>query len=340
MKKTRVAINGLGRIGRAFLKLALKRSELEVVVINDLGTLDNLAYLLKYDTAYGPSKLNIDIEDENILIVGSQRIKFIQEADPGKLPWDALDIDVVVEATGVFESYEKSKAHIDAGARKVVISAPVKDLPPTGIPGATVLLGINDDKLKTCQITSNASCTTNSASPVIAILNETVGIQKALLNTVHGYTASQSIVDAPDKKDYRRGRSGAQNIVPSSTGAATAVTQVIGDLAEKFDGIATRVPVVTGSIVDITFLVKRKTSVHEINNILKQAATEARWHGIFDVTEEPLVSSDIIGNTHASIADLALTRVVAGDLVKVMAWYDNEMGYAHTLVEHVIKTGN
>ncbi|MEX0910178.1 MAG: type I glyceraldehyde-3-phosphate dehydrogenase, partial [Candidatus Paceibacterota bacterium] len=218
------------------------------------------------------------------------------------------------------------------------ITAPVKDTPTAGIPGATVLMGVNEDKLSTCQITSNASCTTNAASPLITILHENLGVQKALLNTIHGYTASQSLVDAPDKKDFRRSRAGAQNIIPSTTGAATAVTQVITELTDKFDGVATRVPVVTGSLVDITFIAARKTSVEEVNNILRQAAANPRWHNIFTITEEPLVSADIIGDIHGSIADLNLTKVVAGDLVKVMAWYDNEMGYAHTLVEHVIKT--
>ncbi|OHA58237.1 MAG: type I glyceraldehyde-3-phosphate dehydrogenase [Candidatus Vogelbacteria bacterium RIFOXYD1_FULL_44_32] len=338
MRKTKVAINGLGRIGRAFLKLAIKRPEIEIVAVNDLGELENLAYLLKYDSAYVRSRLDIDTADAN-LNIGPHAIKFLQIKDPAQLPWRELDIDVVVEATGVFESYAKSKAHIDAGARKVVISAPVKDEPPVGIPGGTVLMGVNDEKLASCQITSNASCTTNSASPLIAILNEKIGIEKALLNTVHGYTASQSLVDAPMKGDWRRGRAAAHNIVPSSTGAAVAVTQVVTDLKDKFDGIAMRVPVITGSLVDITFIAKRKTSVEEINNLLKAGAEEGRWQDIFMVTEEPLVSSDIAGNTHASIADLSFTRVVGGNLCKVLAWYDNEMGYANTLVEHVIKTG-
>lgn len=336
MSKTKVAINGLGRIGRAFLKLAIKNPELEIVAVNDLGELENLAYLLKYDSAYGRSRLDIDIEDGD-LNIGPHKIKFIQEKDPARLPWGELGIDIVVESTGVFESYAKAKAHIDAGARKVVISAPVKDEPPVGMPGGTILMGVNDEKLSSCQITSNASCTTNASSPLIAILHEKIGIEKALLNTVHGYTASQSLVDAPMKGDFRRGRAAAANIVPSSTGAAVAVTQVITDLQDKFDGIAMRVPVITGSLVDITFIAKRKTSAEEINKILSASAAEPRWQEIFDVTEEPLVSSDIIGNTHASIADLSFTRVVGGNLCKVLAWYDNEMGYANTLIEHVIK---
>jgi glyceraldehyde 3-phosphate dehydrogenase len=225
-----------------------------------------------------------------------------------------------------------------AGAKKVVITGPVKDEPTGGIAGATVLMGMNEESLANCVITSNASCTTNAGSPLMAILGEKIGIEKALLNTVHAYTASQGIVDGPNKKDFREGRAAAQNIVPSSTGAAIAVTKVLPDLQGKFDGISIRVPVVVGSIVDITFLAKRDTTVEEVNSILKEAAKSDRWKNIFTVTEEPLVSSDIVGNRHASIADLALTRVVGGNLVKVLAWYDNEMGYTYTLVDHVIKT--
>ncbi|MEK7585288.1 MAG: glyceraldehyde 3-phosphate dehydrogenase NAD-binding domain-containing protein [Patescibacteria group bacterium] len=338
MRKVRVAINGLGRIGRAFLKLALKREELEVVAVNDLGDLPNLAYLLKYDSAYGQSGLKVETRDGKLVIDGRE-INFLQEKELNKLPWHNLQIDVVVESTGRFESYDLAKTHLEVGARKVVVSAPIKGDPIPGIPGGTILMGINDDKLATCQITSNASCTTNSASPVIKILHETIGIEKAILNTVHGYTATQKLVDAPDARDFRRGRAAAVNIVPSTTGAAISVTEAITDLKGKFDGIALRVPVVTGSLADITFIARRATTVEEVNKILKQAAAEPRWQGIFATTEEPLVSSDIVGSRYASLADLALTKVVGGNLVKVMAWYDNEMGYTHTLIEHVIKTG-
>ena len=339
MRKIRVAINGLGRIGRAFLKLAVKHSKIQLVAVNDLGDINNLAYLLKYDSAYGQSGLAIEVRDGRLVIDG-QEIMFLQEKEPARLPWHDLAIDVVVEATGRFESYESSKAHIDAGARKVVVSAPIKGEPAPGIPGATVLMGINEEKLATCQITSNASCTTNSASPVIQILPEVIGIEKAILNTVHGYTATQKLVDAPDARDFRRGRAAAANIVPSTTGAAIAVTQAIETLKDKFDGLAVRVPVLAGSIADITFIARRGTTVEEVNRVLKQAAGESRWQNIFSITEEPLVSSDIIGSPYASVVDLALTKVVGGNLVKVMAWYDNEMGYAHTLVEHVIKAGS
>jgi len=255
------------------------------------------------------------------------------------LPWKKLDIDVVVESTGLFTSSEKANAHILAGAKRVVVTAPVKDAPDSPVKGETVLMSMNEDKLETCQISSNASCTTNAGSPLIAILDENLGIEKALLNTVHAYTASQALVDGPSKKDLREGRAAAQNIVPSSTGAAIAVTQVAPNLKGLFDGISIRVPVVTGSIVDITFISKKNTTAEEVNNILKKAAALPRWNGIFTVTEEDLVSHDIIGNRHASIADLAFTRVVGGNLVKVLAWYDNETGYTYTLVEHVIKAG-
>ena len=340
MKPIKVALNGAGRIGRAFVKIARERKEIEIVAINDLGSVESIVYLLKYDTVYGRVDFDIEVSDDrNSIFINGKKIVYLSEKEPAKLPWKALGIDVVVEATGFYATYEKSRAHLDAGAKRVVITAPVKDEPPAGLYGATVLLGINEEKLKICDISSNASCTTNAGSPVMAILNETIGIEKAVLNTVHGYTASQSLVDGPSKKDLREGRAAAQNIVPSSTGAAIAVTKALTALEGKFDGISIRVPVVVGSIADITFIAKRNTTVEEVNSILTKAAGEKRWKDIFAVTEEDLVSSDIIGNHHASIADLAFTRVVGGNLVKVLAWYDNEMGYAYTLVEHVVKTG-
>ncbi len=340
MKKLRVAVNGAGRIGRAFYKVSLEQPEaLEVVALNDLGDINNIAYLMKYDTAYGPSGLDVVVKNPTTLSINGKDVAYLSVKDPATLPWKDMDIDVVVESTGLFTSYEKAMAHVTAGAKKVVISAPVKDEPTGDIKGGTFLLGINEDMIPDAQITSNASCTTNAGSPLIAILHEALGIEKAVLNTVHGYTASQGIVDGPNKKDYREGRAAAQNIVPSSTGAAIAVTKVLPDLKGKFDGISIRVPVVVGSIVDITFISKKNTTAEEVNNILKAAAKTDRWSKTFAVTEEPLVSSDIIGNSHASIADLAMTRVVDGNLVKVLGWYDNEMGYTHTLVQHVIKAG-
>jgi glyceraldehyde 3-phosphate dehydrogenase len=346
---TRIAINGFGRIGRAFFKVAQEFSDLEIVGINDLGDLKNLAYLLKYDSAYGKSGLDIAVELGPVgadgkpvggtLIVNGKRTQYVSEKDPAKLPWKAWNIDVVVESTGLFVSSDKAKVHLDAGAKRVVVTAPLKDGADTMTKSSTVLMGINEADLGAAPITSNASCTTNAGSPLISILNEKIGIEKALLNTVHAYTASQSIVDGPAKKDWREGRAAAQNIVPSTTGAAIAVTKVIKELSGKFDGISIRVPVITGSIVDITFIAKRPTTAEEVNQILRDAAADARWQGIFTVTEEELVSRDIIGDPHASIADLKFTRVVGGNLVKVLAWYDNEMGYTHTLVRHVRQVG-
>lgn len=338
-KKIKVAINGAGRIGRSFIRVALEREDLEIVAINDLGDIENIAYLLKYDTVYGKSKFEVEIgAHQGHLLLDGQKILFFSQKDPLQLPWKELDIDVVVESTGVFTKFETAKVHLEAGAKRVVITAPAKD-EPSNESQATVLMGVNDEKLKTCNITSNASCTTNAGSPVITILNEKIGIEKALLSTVHGYTASQSVVDSPNGKKFRLGRAAAQNIIPTSTGAATATTKAIPELKGKFDGIALRVPVPAGSIADITFIAKRKTSVEEINEILEKAAKEERWKGIFGITKEPLVSSDILGSPYGSIADLDLTRVVDGNLVKVLAWYDNEMGYVYTLVEHVVKIG-
>lgn len=338
MEKTRVAINGAGRIGRAFLKAALSREELEIVAINDLGSIDNIAYLIKYDTVYGRAPFEVGVQGDNLLVNGKE-IKFLSEPDPVKLPWGDMDIDVVVESTGVFATYEKAEAHKTAGAKRVVISAPVKD-EPRNDQEATILIGVNDDKLQTCTITSNASCTTNAGSPLMQILHETLGIEKAVLNTVHAYTATQSIVDGPAKKDMRKGRAAAQNMIPTSTGAAIATTKAIPDLEGLFDGIAIRVPVPAGSIADITFISKRDTSVEEVNEILKKAAGEDRWKPVFTTTEEPIVSSDIVGEKYASIADLSMTRVVGGNLVKVLAWYDNEMGYTYALIEHVVRLGS
>jgi glyceraldehyde 3-phosphate dehydrogenase len=299
-----------------------------------------MAYLLKYDSVYGKSDLDIKVkEDKKALIINGKEVQIVSEKEPGNLPWKDLNIDVVVESTGFFTSYEKAKAHLDAGAKKVVVTAPMKDDPIPGIEGATVLMGVNEEKLSTCQITSNASCTTNASSPLIAILDEAVGIEKAALNTVHGYTGTQALVDGPSKKGFREGRAAAANIVPSSTGAAIAVTKAFTQLEGLFDGISMRVPVIAGSIVDVTFIAKRDTTVEEINAALKKAASDSRWEGVFSVTEEELVSTDILGSRYGSIADLSLTRVIGGNLVKVLAWYDNEMGYTYTLVDHVIKTG-
>lgn len=338
----RIAISGFGRIGRTTFRAASKRPEIEIAAINDLGNLENLAYLLKYDTVYGRFDKEVRIEDgdSKYLVVDGKRTLFVQEKDPAKLPWKDLDIDIVIESTGAFESYEKASGHIRAGAKQVIISSPAKDEENEGKLGRTTLLGINELELGNCKVCSNGSCTTNAASPIIAILSEDPGIEKALLNTVHAYTASQNIVDGPTKgKDFRRGRAAAQNIVPSSTGAAISVTKVIPSLRGLFDGIAMRVPLATGSVADITFIAKRNTSAEEINDILRQAAKEPRWKNIFTVAEEQIVSSDIIGMPYAAIADLNFTRVVGGNLVKVLSWYDNEWGYSSILVEEVVRLG-
>lgn len=337
MNKLRVAINGFGRIGRAFVRQAYERPEIELVAINDLGSPETAAYLLKYDTVYGRAPFDVE-QKEGALLIDGKEVKLFAEKDPAMLPWKDLAIDVVVEATGVFNDYEKAAVHVKAGARRVVITAPAKGT--EGEAGVTILMGVNEEGMKTCPVTSNASCTTNSASPVIAIMDETVGIKHAMLSTVHAYTATQAIVDGPSKKDLREGRAAAQNIIPSSTGAAIAVTKAYPSLEGKFDGISLRVPVPVGSIADITFVAGRDTSAEEVNDLLRKAAGEVRWKGIFAVSDGALVSSDIIDDRHASIADLPMTRVVDKRLVKVLAWYDNEAGYTHTLVEHVIKAGN
>jgi len=331
----KIAINGFGRIGRLFLRQALGEPELEIVAVNDLGDLENLAYLLKYDTVYGRCNKKIEADKEKReLLIDKRKIKFFQEKDPLKLPWKDLAIDIVIESTGAFESYEKARAHILAGAKKVIITAPAKDADTNE--AKTVLVGINENELQACELISNGSCTTNAVAPVMAVLSENPGIAKAVLNTVHGYTASQNLVDAATKgQDFRRGRAAGQNIVPSTTGAALTVSRVLPELAGKFDGLALRVPIITGSIADITFLAKRKTSVEEINEILRRAAASPRLQGILAVTEDQIVSSDIVGEPYAAIVDLKFTKVIDGDLVKVFSWYDNEWGYAAMLVRQV-----
>src|SRR3989344_2696260 len=335
MKQTKVAINGFGRIGRAFFKLAITKPELEVVAINDLGDLENLAYLLKYDSAYGRFNKEVSAKDGKLVVDGKEYL-FLQQKDATQLPWGQLGVDIAVEATGAFESYEKASVHKQAGAKRVVITAPAKDEDTDD--ARTVLMGVNEEALKGCSISSNGSCTTNSVSPFMEILSEKLGIKKAFLNTVHGYTAKQVLIDGPTKdSDYRRGRAAAVNISPSTTGAAIAVARAVGSLKGKFDGIALRVPVQTGSISAISFISERPTTAEEVNSILKAAESEPRWQGIFKTTTDQLVSTDIVGDPYAAIADLSLTKVVDGDLCCVYSWYDNEFGYTNSLVEHVLK---
>ncbi len=330
----KVAINGFGRIGRTFFKMAFEHPELDIVAINDLGSLESLAYLLKYDTVYGRSPFSVEV-GEGALIVNGKSIAIVQEKDPKALPWGAMGVDIVIEATGIFTSYEQSQMHIDAGAKRVVITGPAKEGAST-VPGATVLMGVNEADLSTCQVTSNASCTTNATSPIIGVMKAAIGVEKAILNTVHAYTATQALVDGPSKKDLREGRAAAQNIIPSSTGAAKATTLAHTELTGKFDGISIRVPVPCGSIVDVTFIASRNTTVEEVNAAFVDAAASPAWNTILAVTDEPIVSSDIIGAQFASIVDLSMTRVVDGNLVKVLAWYDNETSYTHTLVLHTV----
>lgn len=331
---TRVAINGFGRIGRLLFRQLSSLPDIEIAAINDLGDIQNLAYLLKYDTVYGRYKQSIEVQDGN-LVVGGKVTKVLQIKDPGALPWKDLGIDVAVESTGFFESFDAAKAHLAAGAKRVVLSAPAKD--EDGDAGRTVLMGVNDADIALSPLTSNASCTTNAASPVIQVLSENPGIAKAVLNTVHAVTTTQNLVDGPTKgTDLRRGRAAPYNIVPSSTGAAIAVTRAVKELSGKFDGIAIRVPIMSGSIADITFVAKRKVTAEEVNDILIKASEEPRWKGILKVSHEQLVSSDIVGEPYGAIVDAAFTKVVDGDLVKVLSWYDNEYGYVSTLVMHIL----
>jgi glyceraldehyde 3-phosphate dehydrogenase len=338
MAKARVAINGFGRIGRLFFKQAFNMEDIEIVALNDLGDADNLAYLLKYDTVYGRFDKEVRPDKDNgKLYVDGREIHFLQIKDPTQLPWKDMNIDIVIESTGLFDDYEKAKVHLTAGAKRVVITAPSKE--EDGENGQTVLMGVNEDNLKKALITSNGSCTTNSASPVIQILSENPGIIKASLSTVHAYTATQALVDGPIRSghDYRKGRAAASNTVPETTGAAISVARAIPDLKGKFDGLSFRVPNITGSISDITFIAKRTVSVEEIAQILTDAANSDRWKGIMKVTRDQLVSSDIIGEPYGAIVPLDLIKVIDGDMVKVLSWYDNEAGYVSTLIKHVQK---
>jgi len=331
--KTRVAINGFGRIGRNAFKIAFAREDIDVVAINDLTDTKTLAYLLAHDSNYGTYDKEVSFDDEN-LIVADQKIRVLAERDPALLPWKDMSVDVVIESTGFFTDKEGAEKHITAGAKRVVISGPTKS---DGVD--TIVLGANDDKLEgASSVISNASCTTNSVGAVMAVLDAEFGVEKSMLTTVHSDTASQTLTDSPDK-DLREGRSAPQNIVPTTTGAAIAVTLTLPQLKGKFDGLSIRVPTPVVSISDVTALLKRSTSVEEVNAVFKKAAKEPFYQGILAVSEEPLVSSDYIGNSHSGIVDLLLTKVVAGNLVKVMVWYDNEWGYSNRLVEVVADTG-
>lgn len=323
---TKIAINGFGRIGRIFFRVARNNPDLQIVAINDLADRDNLIYLLRHDSVYG----RFDISDEEI-----SKIKFFQEKDPANLAWKDLGIDVVVESSGFFTSYEKAKAHLEAGAKRVVISAPSKDEEGSLEQAFMFTPNACAGDISKSKITSNASCTTNATIPVASVLMNGLGVKKAVLNTVHGYTSSQGMVDKPDTKDWRRGRTGAVNIVPSSTGAAKAAAKVLTGLAGKFDGVAVRVPVPAGSLIDFTFVSERPTSVEEVNGILLKASQSPEWQGILKIADKATVSADILGEPYGSIVDLDMTRVIDGDLVKVFSWYDNEWGYCAMLLKHI-----
>lgn len=328
----RVAINGFGRIGRNTFKAAFGRlKDLEFVAVNDLTDTKTLAHLLKHDTSYGTYDREVTYDDKHVIIDG-KKLRVYAEKDPTKLPWAAEKIDVVLECTGRFTDEAGAGQHLTAGAKRVIISAPAKG----GIP--THVLGVNPDGAGKSKIINNASCTTNCIAPVAAILHEAFGIKKALMTTTHGYTADQNIQDGPHK-DLRRARAAAANIVPTSTGAAIAVAEAIPELKGLFDGLALRVPVPVVSLADFTFLLKKRTSSVEINTLFKKAAKSPRWKGILGVTEEPLVSSDFIKNPLSSIVDLELTKVIDGDFVKVVAWYDNEWGYSNRLAEMALHVG-
>ena len=323
----KIAINGFGRIGRNAFKLAFERDDIEVVAINDLTDTKTLAHLLKHDSTYGTYHYDVSY-DENSIFVDGKQIRVLAEKDPALLPWGEFGVDVVIEATGLFVQPDKARAHINAGAKKVVISAPAK-----GEGAKFIVLGVNEHELtREDDIISNASCTTNCIAPVMAILEREFGIEKSLMTTVHSYTASQRILDAP-AKDLREARSAAENIVPTTTGAAIATAKVIPSLVGKFDGLSVRVPTAVVSLSDITAVLKRDTTKEEINEVFKRAANDPFYQGILTVTEEPLVSTDFKGNSHSTIVDLELTNVVGGNLIKVVAWYDNEWGYSNRLVE-------
>ena len=331
--KTRVAINGFGRIGRIAFRIAHDRSDIEVVGINDLTDTKTLAYLLAYDSNYGNYHHKVE-HDEHSLIIDGQHIPISAEKDPTMLPWKDLKVDVVIESTGRFTTGEAAKAHITAGAKRVIISAPTKSEDVK-----TVVIGANDGELKDAgEIISNASCTTNSIAAVMDIMDREFGIEKAMLTTVHSDTASQTLTDSPSK-DLREGRAASHNIVPTSTGAATAVALTVPSLKGKFDGLSVRVPTPVVSLSDVTMVLKRSTSKDEINEALKKAAAEPYYQGIVGVSDEPLVSTDYIGNSNSGTVDLELTNVVDGTLAKVVVWYDNEWGYSNRLVEEVADVG-
>ena len=334
--KTRIAINGFGRIGRNSFKIAFDRNDVEIVAINDLTDTKTLAYLLKHDSNYGTYGKEVTFDDQNIIVDGT-KIRVCAEKDPAALPWKDLGVDVVIESTGFFVEPDKARAHITAGAKRVVISAPAKGDSADTAP--TIVLGVNEDRLQEgADVISNASCTTNCITPVTAIIEEKFGIDKLMMTTIHSYTASQHLQDGPGK-NFREDRAGAQNIVPTTTGASIAAAKALPALKGVFGGFEVRVPTPVVSLADFTILTKRNVTVEEVNEAFTKAAAEPFFQGILDVTTEELVSSDFIGNSHSAIVDLSITAVVGGNMLKVAAWYDNEWGYSNRLVEVSADTG-
>lgn len=323
----RVAINGFGRVGRPVMKIAMENPEIEIVAINDLGDNENLAYLLKYDSAYGKYEKKVEVQGDN-LVVDDKSIKIFSEKDPKKLPWKELEIDLVFECTGIFKDREGAGSHLEAGAKKVIISAPTKDETIK-----TVVLGVNEEEITAeDDILANASCTTNCLAPMMKVLDENFGVEKSIMSTIHSYTSTQEIVDGLYEKDFRRGRAGAQNILPTSTGAAIATTLTLPNLKDKFNGMAFRVPTLVGSVSDVVCVLKKEVTEDEINGAFQKAA-QGGMKSILEYSEEPLVSNDIIGNSHSVIFQGDLTKVIGGNLIKVVGWYDNEWGYSCRMVD-------
>lgn len=329
----KIAINGMGRIGRAALKVILENKELEIVAVNDIVAIENVAYLLNYDTVYGKYEHKVTHTNTALEINGTS-IPFYSERNPEELPWSAHKVDLVIESTGVFTGYEDAERHIKAGAKTVIISAPTKS-----VEAPTVVHGVNT-KAGHTSVFSCASCTTNNISPIVEILGRRLGVKKAIMTTVHAYTASQTAVDGPNKKNFRMGRAGAANIIPTTTGAAIATTKALPEFEGKFDGVAIRVPIPVGSLSDMTFVMDKDITVEEVNAILEEESKTDRYKAVVDTTYDPIVSSDIIKSPFASTADLSMTRVVDGDLLKVMTWYDNEWGFTNQMVRQIIDIKN
>jgi glyceraldehyde 3-phosphate dehydrogenase len=329
----KIAINGMGRIGRASLKVILDTPDLDLIAVNDIVPIENIAYLIKYDSVYGIYEKEVSHDAENLIING-QKIKYNSLRNPEELPWKENQVDLVIESTGLFTTTEGAEKHIKAGAKTVVISAPTSSV---DIP--TVVHGVNSKDGNT-NIFSCASCTTNNISPVVEVLGRRIGIKKAIMTTVHAYTASQSTVDGPSSKNFRMGRAGAANLVPTTTGAAIATTKALPEFSGKFDGVAIRVPIPVGSISDMTFVTERPVTVEEVNAIFEEEAKTSRYTNVMTTTTEPLVSSDIIKSPYASTVDLNMTRVVDGDLLKVMTWYDNEWGFTNQMIRQILEIKN